>query len=172
MTRQPGRGDDLSTTTTGPLILQMAAGRQASGRGSVAPILTAILERQLAAHGPVVHVTCDVPPGHDVDVDPTLVRDLLEPIVAAAFAAATGPHDASDGPPLREVDVTVVSTADALEIEIADSGADRPAAACVPVGVADLAFRCGAELKATPCAAGGTAVTVRFPRRFARRQAA
>lgn len=172
MTRQPSRGDDRSTTATEPTILRLAQGRHSGSRGSVAPILGAILERQQAAHGPGIRITFDTSGGHDLDADPTLVRDLLEPIVAAAFAAATGPHDASDGPSLREVDITVVSTAESLEVEIADSGAARPAADRMPEGIADLAFRCGAEIAAASCAAGGTAVTVRFPRRIARRQAA
>jgi hypothetical protein len=172
MTRQPGRGDDRSTTTTAPTILSLSQGRHAGSRGSVAPILGAILERQQAAHGPSVRITFDTSGGHELEADPTLARDLLEPIVAAAFAAATGPHDASDGPALREVDITVVSMPDALEVEIADSGAARSTADRMPEGIADLARRCGAEISAAACAAGGTAVTVRFLRRIARRQAA
>jgi len=67
--------------------------------------------------------------------------------------------------------VTGIDTADAFELEIADSGSapvdDRSLAACC-----DLARRCGAEITAMRCPEGGTAVTLRLARRRARRHAA
>lgn len=167
MTSPAGREPQRSPIDPEPRILPLAASRAASVRAVVDPLV----RRHAAAHAGV-HVSLDGADGHEFDADPAVVRELLEPLVAAAFASAARPARASDGPCLHEVDVVVVATVDGLELEIADSGPDEPFAARLPAHVRDVAARCGAELRVTACAAGGTAVTVRFPRRGARRQAA
>jgi hypothetical protein len=167
MTLHAGREAHRSTIDAEPRILPLTAVRPNSVRAIVDPLVG----RQLAAHA-AVRVSLDGGEGHEIDADPAVVRDLLEPLVATAFANAAGPAAETDGPALREVDVAVVATADGLEVEIADSGPDQPFGARVPPHVRDAAARCGAEVTVSACAAGGTAVTVRFPRRGARRQAA
>ncbi|MBU6310165.1 MAG: hypothetical protein KJS77_10510 [Planctomycetes bacterium] len=167
MTPHAGREAHRSTIDAEPRILPLIAVRPNSVRAIIEPLVG----RQSAAHA-AVRVSLDGGEGHEIDVDPAAVRDLLEPLVAAAFANAAGPAAETDGPPLHEVDVAVVATADGLEVEIADSGPDQPVAIRVPSHLRDVAARCGAEVTVATCAAGGTAVTVRFPRRGARRQAA
>jgi len=167
MTPHAGREPDRSTIDAEPRILPLTAVRPNSVRAIVDPLLG----RQSAAHAEV-RVSLEGGEGHEFDVEPAMARDLLEPLVAAAFANAAGPAAETDGPALREVDVAVVATADSLEVEIADSGPDQPLGARIPPHVRDVAARCGAQVTVSPCAAGGTAVTVRFPRRGARRQAA
>jgi hypothetical protein len=167
MTSPAGREPQRSPIDPEPRILPLAASRAASVRAVVDPLV----RRHAAAHVGV-HVSLDAGEGHEFDADPVAVRELLEPLVAAAFASAARPARETDGPCLHEVDVVVVATADGLEVEIADSGPDEPFAARLPAHVRDVAARCGAELRMSPCAAGGTAVTIRFPRRSVRRQAA
>lgn len=167
MTLHAGRDAHRSSIDVEPRILPLVAARP----NSLRTVVDALVGRQSAAHA-AVRVGLDGGEGHEIDADPAVVRDLLEPLVAAAFANAAGPTGTSDGPSLREVDVAVVATTDAVEVEIADSGPDQPGAARIPQDVRDAAARCGAELTVSPCATGGTAVTVRFPRRGARRQAA
>ena len=168
MTLHAGREPDRPTIDAEPRILPLAAVRP----NSVRAIVDHLVERESAVHA-AVRVSLDGGgEGQEIDVDSTVVRDLLEPLVAAASANAAGPAAETDGPALREVDVAVVATADGLEVEIADSGPDQPFGARVPPHVRDAAARCGAEVTLSPCAAGGTAVTVRLPRRGARRQAA
>lgn len=167
MTFPAGREPQRSPIDPEPRILPLAASRAASVRA----VLDPLVRRHAAAHAGV-HVSFAGGDGHEFDADPAAVRELLEPLVAAAFASAACPTRESDGPCLHEVDVVVVATPDGLELEIADSGPDEPFAARLPAHLRDVAARCGAELRMSPCAAGGTAVTVRFPRRGARRQAA
>lgn len=167
MTSHADRDGQRSTSHMEPRILPLAAARP----NSLRTVVDALVGRESAAHA-AVRVALDGGEGHEIDVDPAVVRDLLEPLVAAAFASAAGPAAASDGPALHEVDVAVVATGDAVEVEIADSGPDQPFATRISPLVRDAAARCGAELTVSRCAAGGTAVTVRFPRRGARRQAA
>ncbi|MFM7206627.1 MAG: hypothetical protein ACKO4T_08170 [Planctomycetaceae bacterium] len=156
-----------SASDAGPRILPLIGSRP----GSLRDVVESLVIRAAAAHAEV-RVTLDAAAGNDYEADAAAVRGLLEPLVAAAFHRASGPLAETDGPALREVDVAVVATADALEVEVADSGADRSPTEGVPPAVRDLAARCGAQVSATSCAAGGLAVTVRFPRREARRQAA
>ena len=167
MTLHAGRDAHRSSIDVEPRILPLVAARP----NSLRTVVDALVGRQSAAHA-AVRVGLDGGEGHEIDADPAVVRDLLEPLVAAAFANAAGPTGTSDGPSLREVDVAVVATTDAVEVEIADSGPDQPGTARIPQDVRDAAARCGAELTVSHCATGGTAVTVRFPRRGARRQAA
>jgi signal transduction histidine kinase len=117
-----------------------------------------------------VAVTVDTPSGARIAAEPGGLRGLLDRLVTAAVAAA--PRSRGDGPPLREVVITVVETAEAVEFEIADSGPTTPADERCPAVMRDLAARCGCGLHVATCPEGGMAVTVRLPRREARRQAA
>lgn len=168
MAAHAGRDARRSAVDPEPRILPLSSARPHSVRA----LVEAAVGRQAAAHASV-RVSLDAGMGAEIETDPAVIRDLLEPLVAAAFAnAAAGPEQATDGPSLHEVDVAVVGTADAIEVEIADSGPDQPATDRIPATVRELAARCGAELTLTRCASGGAAVTVRFPRLGARRQAA
>lgn len=119
-----------------------------------------------------VAVTVDTPSGARIAAEPGGLRGLLDRLVTAAVAAAAAPRSRGDGPPLREVVITVVETAEAVEFEIADSGPTTPADERCPAVMRDLAARCGCGLHVATCPEGGMAVTVRLPRREARRQAA
>ncbi|MFM7245092.1 MAG: hypothetical protein ACKO40_13095 [Planctomycetaceae bacterium] len=157
-----------ASTDAEPRILPLSSGRPHSVR--------ALVEAAVARHAATnagVRVSLDAGAGAEIDADPAVIRDLLEPLVAAAFAnAGAEAAGTTDGPCLHEVDVMVVGTADAIEVEIADSGPDQPAAARLTTTVRELAARCAADVSHARCASGGTAVTVRFPRLGARRQAA
>ena len=154
----------------GPIILPMPAARGTAVRELLESIIAAQADAR-AVSGDQLRVTLDVPVSQVIDADPEMVRGLLEPLMAAAIAAASHPAVRTDGPRLREVVVTGIDTADAFELEIADSGSalvdERSLAACC-----DLARRCGAEITAMRCPEGGTAVTLRLARRRARRNAA
>jgi hypothetical protein len=119
-----------------------------------------------------VAVTVDTPSGARIAAEPGGLRGLLDRLVTAAVAAAAAPRSRGDGPPVREVVITVVETAEAVEFEIADSGPTTPADERCPAVMRDLAARCGCGLHVATCPEGGMAVTVRLPRREARRQAA
>jgi hypothetical protein len=79
------------------------------------------------------------------------------------------PDPQSDLRPLCEVVVTAVDTGAAVEIEVADSGNAR---AAVANELETSAARLGGSLLVTACPEGGTAVTLRLPRRRARGMAA
>jgi len=68
--------------------------------------------------------------------------------------------------------VTAIDGPDAFELEIADSGPSGSFDARCPAAVRELVDRCGGTLGVADCAEGGTAVTIRLPRRAVRRQAA
>lgn len=119
-----------------------------------------------------VAVSIDAPSAARIAADPGILRGLLDRLVTAAVAAAAAPLPRGDGPPLREVVITVVEMADAVELEIADSGPVAAADERCPQPLRELAARCGCGLHVAACPEGGTAVTVRLPRREARRQAA
>lgn len=118
-----------------------------------------------------VRVAIDAAPGTRVPGDAGALRGLVDRLVADAVAAAAV-RSGGDGPPLHEVVITVVETVDAIEVEIADSGPCMPVDDRCPAALRELAARCGCRLHAAGCPEGGTAVTVRLPRRDARRQAA
>lgn len=118
---------------------------------------------------PAVRFACDVDPRITVAGEPQPLAALLDALVRQAVAAAVVPDPQSDLPPLCEVVVTAVETGPALEIEVADSGAFR---AAVAGDLQTLAARIGGTLVVTACAEGGTAVTLRLPRRRARGMAA
>jgi len=136
----------------------------------------ALLEEAVAAavaRAPAgVAVSVDAPSTARISADPGGLRGLLDRLVTAAVAAAAAPRPRGDGPPLREVVITVVEMADAVELEIADSGPAASADERCPPTLRELAVRCGCGLHVAACPEGGTAVTVRLPRREARRQAA
>lgn len=118
---------------------------------------------------PAVRFACDIDPQLGRCGDPQPLARLLAALVQQAVAAAIVPDPHSDLPPLREVVVTAVDTGTAVEVEVADSGAAR-----VPV-TADLetmAARLGGSLVVAACPEGGTAITLRVPRRRARGMAA
>jgi len=137
---------------------------------------------------PSVSVTLDVPGGQPVPAAAAPLRRLLESLLRRAVESAAGAAREGDAPLLREVLVTSVDADDAVEIEVADSGARLPtnvgawlAGRCdeTPVGaglalaaVRSAADRIGGTIHGTNCPEGGVAVTLRLPRRRAQRLAA
>ena len=84
MTLHAGREPDRPTIDAEPRILPLAAVRP----NSVRAIVDHLVERESAVHA-AVRVSLDGGgEGQEIDVDSTVVRDLLEPLVAAAFANA------------------------------------------------------------------------------------
>ena len=147
---------------------------------------------------PPLTALIDVPVDQAIQADPVLIRRALEPLVRRAFESAAQPDSGREVPSLREVVVTSVDLGDAIEIEVADSGAglsdavrrwlcdagDRPQAdefqaPSLPEG-AGLALaavraavaRLGGSLRAANCPEGGVAITLRLPSRQSRRMAA
>lgn len=118
-----------------------------------------------------VRLDLDVPAEIRVTADAAAFRAAVERLVASAFVAATAATH-GDGPPIHEVVVTAIDGPDAFELEIADSAPSGSFDARCPAIVRDLVDRCGGTLGVADCAEGGTAVTIRLPRRAARRQAA
>ena len=118
-----------------------------------------------------VRLALDVPADTRVTADAAAFRAAVERLVASAFVAATAVTP-GDGPPLHEVVVTAIDGPDAFELEIADSGPSGSFDARCPAAVRELVDRCGGTLGVADCAEGGTAVTIRLPRRAVRRQAA
>jgi hypothetical protein len=121
------------------------------------------LREQLAGAcrlAPAVELTCDVDAALRFTADARILGRLLEDLLAAAIASARSAQAGESSPPLREVTVTAVGTATALEIEVADSGPPRSAP---PAAAIAMAGRCGGSLESTACPEGGTAVTLRLP---------
>ena len=116
-------------------------------------------------------VTLDVADRHVLQVDPATVRDILTGLLLQAFENAACAAASSDAPHLREIVVTSVEHADAIEIEVADSG---PVSSAAPARAAldPLVAAVGGSLSVVACAEGGRAVTLRLPHRQSRRQAA
>jgi signal transduction histidine kinase len=166
--RQSHQPDHGSAAEPRILPLPAAAGV------AVRELLDAVLAGQVARLQPTaaVTVTIDVPPGTRVVADPASFRGLVDRLVASACAAAAAQRPRGEGPVVREVVVTAVQGPEALELEIADSGPTDTAADRCPAIVHELVARCGGTVHVGACPEGGTAVTVRVPRREARRQAA
>lgn len=177
--REPGRParahePSPGSSAEGPRILPLP--RQLGGAESLRAVLEAIVADVAAEHAalglPAVRVTLDVPAGQAVEADGNLVRCVLDGLVRAAYAAAVGAVPRSGGPAVREVVVTSVADAEAVEVEVADSGvtatANRPAVSAAQA----LVGRCGGEVAVHRCPEGGTAVTLRFSLPRSRRQAA
>lgn len=124
-------------------------------------ILESLLAKLSHAAGPraLPRVVLDVAEGHAIHADPVLIRRILETLLANAIEASGG---------VGEVTVTSVEYADAIEIEVADSGPFRELASVDRVA----AERAGGSLDILACAEGGTAVTLRLPHRQAAARAA
>lgn len=137
-------------------------------------LLEAILE-EVRRHGaergiPDCDVTLDVADRHVLQVDPSTVRDILAGLLLRAFENAARPAGSSDAPHVREIVVTSIEHAEAIEIEIADSG---PVAGTAPdAALEPLVAAVGGALSVTACPEGGRAVTLRLPHRRLRRRAA
>jgi len=118
---------------------------------------------------PAVRFACDIDPQLARCGDPQPLAGLLTAIVRQAVVAAVVPDLESDAPALCEVVVTAVDTGAAVEIEVADSGAAR---AVVAADLETMATRIGGSIVVAACPEGGTAITLRLPRRRARGMAA
>jgi signal transduction histidine kinase len=131
-------------------------------------------------HMPLPLLTLDVDAEHLVQADPPLVRRVLATLLDNAIEAAgeTG-----------EVVITSVQYADAIEIEVADSGpglssharawlfepgfTTKPDGSGVALAAArQLTGQLGGSIDAINCPEGGTAFTLRLPRRMPQRMAA
>lgn len=173
---EPARRAALPTASGAdqPRILSLP--RQRSHAVSLRDLLDAVVAERAAEHAaaalPAVRVTLDVPVGQTVDADVELVRSVLAGLVGAAFSAAVAPARRGGPPVVREVVITSIDAADALEVEVADSGiapaADRPSV----TDARALVDSCGGELVVTHCPEGGTAVTLRLAHRRSHRRAA
>ncbi|MGB8852812.1 MAG: hypothetical protein WCC69_04520 [Pirellulales bacterium] len=162
--------------TTGDSLFSAADGADESGPRILpiwaAPTIGDLVATAVAAarrDAPAVRFACDIDPQLARCGDPQQLTRLLEGLVQQAVAAAVVPDPQSDLPPLCEVVVTAVDTGAAVEIEVADSGNAR---AAVANELETIAARLGGSLLVTACPEGGTAVTLRLPRRRARGMAA
>jgi hypothetical protein len=105
-----------------------------------------------------------------LQVDPATVRDILASLLLRAFENAARPSGSSDAPQVREIVITSVEHAAAIELEVADSG--PPADHVSDDSLAPLVAAVGGELSVAACPEGGRAVTLRLPHRRLRRRAA
>jgi signal transduction histidine kinase len=148
----------------------------------VASIRDAVLAERRGRGMPVCRVTLDVSRHHAAGTSAALLRGILAPLLARAIdeAARTSAEKAhrsarrSDAPDLHEVVVTSIESADAIEIEVADSGPGLPRGrdGDVEPAIQSLLEQVGGTLSAKNCPEGGTAFTVRLPHRRRRRMAA
>lgn len=154
---------DSRTADTEPILLPLHGGDAAGGP-------TWVRARSIVdAAATDAAVTIDVPDGHVLHVDPALLTGLLRQWVDRACRVTA----ASTVIGRREVVVTSVLLPDAIELEVADSGAAPDAAdSAWLTRQAAFAGRLGATLDVRPCAEGGTALTLRFARRLTERRAA
>lgn len=162
--------------TAGDSLFSAADGADESGPRILpiwaAPTIGDLVATAVAAarrDAPAVRFACDIDPQLARCGDPQPLARLLEGLVQQAVAAAVVPDPQSDLRPLCEVVVTAVDTGAAVEIEVADSGNAR---AAVANELETSAARLGGSLLVTVCPEGGTAVTLRLPRRRARGMAA
>lgn len=143
--------------------------RWVSPRGVLEAVVAKMHHSSAAASLP--RISLDVPEGHAVHADPVLVRRVLETLLENAVEAA------GDG---GEVVVTSVEYADAIEIEVADSGPGLTSHARAWIfepgfttkadgsGVAlasasSLVDQLGGTIDAADCPDGGSAFTIRLP---------
>ena len=155
-----------------------ASARWVSPRGILEATLATIQHE--AAGRPLPRIELDVAEGHAVHADPLLMRRVLEPLLLNAIEAAG---------PTGDVVVTSVEYADAIEIEVADSGAGlSPRARAwlfepgfttksggAGLGLAaasSIVDQLGGTIEAANCPDGGSAFTVRLPHGRRRRLAA
>jgi len=136
----------------------------------------AVVARLAAAardRGPAgVTVSLDTDAAHAPDADPAAVAAPLGRLLDAACAAAAAPAPRGACPRPREVVITTIDTGDALEIEVADSAADAARQQAAVADLRSLVDRSGWSLSLAACPDGGTAVTLRIPRRRSRSLAA
>ena len=145
------------------------AARWVSPRGVLEAVLAKI--QHVSSAVPLPLVTLDVPEGHAVHADPALVRRVLETLLVNAIEAAGGGG---------EVVVTSVEYADAIEIEVADSGpglttyarawlfepgftTKADGAGVALAAASSLVDQLGGTIDATDCPDGGSAFTIRLP---------
>ena len=119
-----------------------------------------------------VTVSLDVDVAHAPDAEPAALAGPLGRLLDAACAAAAAPAPRGECPRLSEVVVTTIDTGDALEIEVADSAADAARQQAAVADLRPLVDRAGWGLSLAACPDGGTAVTLRIPRRRGRSLAA
>lgn len=122
-------------------------GRWFSLRNLIDDVIVA-LEAGRAA--PLPRMILDVPQRHAVRADPAVFRRVLESLLANAVESA-----GADG----EVVVTSVEYADAIELEVADSGselASRSTSRPFDPGL-------GGRIDAIDCPEGGAAFTIHLP---------
>jgi signal transduction histidine kinase len=134
-------------------------------------------------------IELDVAEEHLIHADPAMIRRIFAALLANAMDAADHDTSVREVPRLREIIVTSVAYADAIEIEVADSGPGLPAHAKARLFDPDfttkpeefgpllveartIVERLGGTLHAADCPDGGTAFTFRMPHRMARRMAA
>jgi hypothetical protein len=172
MTPSP-RGPRDDSSAAEPRILSLQAAGQPAFRGLlegiVADATRSLRDRGLAP----VAVVLDVDESHGVATDAALLEPLLRTAVLRAVELSTSPPADREVPHIAEVVVTSVDVGDAIEIEIADAGPGLNASSRCPADeLRHLADRAGAEVTTIACPVGGTALTLRFPRRRARSLAA
>jgi hypothetical protein len=172
MTPAP-RGHRPDTSAVEPQILSLQAATQPTLRRLLEGI-AADAARSLRDRGlPPVTVVLDVAEGHGVAADPVVLETLLRTAVLRAVDLSAVPPADREVPHIAEVVVTSIDLGDTVEIEIADAGPGLMATTrSVSEELRPHADRVGAEVTANDCPVGGTAVTIRFPRRRARSLAA
>lgn len=99
---------------------------------------------------PLPRMTVDVPQRHAVHADRAVFRRVLESLLANAVESAG---------PAGEVVVTSVEYADAIELEVADSGPALSSRATPR----PFEPRLGGRIAAIDCPEGGAAFTIRLP---------
>ena len=116
-------------------------------------------------------VTLDIADRHVLQVDPATVRDILAGLLLRAFENASRPTGSSDAPHVREIVVTSIEHAAAIEIEVADSGPMSPDGS-TDAAIESLVAAVGGAVSVSACPEGGRAVTLRLPHRRLGRLAA
>ena len=175
--------DDISTDLLhlSDLIAPDApVNRWVSPRGVLESLLFETLRKNPDLRHTMPRIVLDVAEGHSIYADPTIVNRVLATLLDNAIEAT-----ATNG----EVVITSVEYADAIEIEVADSGTGlsnntksrlfEPGFSTKPDGTGlalasarVLVEQLGGALDAINCPDGGTAFTLRVPHGKAMRQAA